>query len=225
MKKPNNRLKIGIFTLIMIIIAMSSTLVSAASPNPSIGTAKVDGNSSEWNLSSDLFAGLYNGWDASKNLEANVYLRYNTSTNTLYVLVLAQPGYTGLVSSGDSWVAISSSDNGMVNNKVVDASSGNNGVPPDFAYVGQGYDGNSGHCQGYEASFIIAPGNWWIAVHLEVNDPAGQGQTAGTDGKTIPLILPPDFVAPETPFATTLIAIIAAAAVFAVYRRSQHKKQ
>ncbi len=139
-KKTNTKSLIGLSALLLIILAASSTFVSAAPPVPSSGTATVDGTPSEWDLTNDFFAGMYNGWDASKNLEAKAYIRYDVATHTLYVLVLAQPGYVGLVSHGDAWVAISTADDEKTNNKVVLGSSCDKGMPPDFAWVGQGYE-------------------------------------------------------------------------------------
>lgn len=204
--------------LFLLVVLAFSPLTSASSYTPTIGTATVNGvlDTDEWDLSADFFAGMYNGWSATKNHEASVYLKYDPPSDTLYVLVLVEPGYVGVVDSEESWVSIQLSDNGMTSPKV---------VFKDFAYVGE----SGGYCQGYEASFKLEPGSWWIVVHLNVKAledglPTGKTETAGTDGKTIPLVVPPDFVVPETPLATTLLSILGAAGVFMVYRRKQNKK-
>lgn len=203
--------------LVLLVVLAFSPLTSAASYTPTIGTATVDGvlDTDEWDLSADFFAGMYNGWDATKNHEASVYLKYDPPSDTLYVLVLVEPGYVGVVDSKESWVSIQASDNEKTNPKV---------VFKNFAYVGE----SGGYCQGYEASFTLEPGSWWIVVHLNVvlkaDLPTDDTETAGTDGKTIPLVVPPDFVVPETPLATTLLSILGAAGVFMVYRRKQNKK-
>lgn len=206
--------------LFLLVVLAFSPLTSASSYTPTIGVATVNGvlDTDEWDLSADFFAGMYNGWSATKNHEASVYLKYDPPSDTLYVLVLVEPGYVGVVDSEESWVSIQSSDNGMTSPKV---------VFKDFAYVGE----SGGYCQGYEASFKLEPGSWWIVVHLNVKMPEDEKplediepETAGTDGKTIPLVVPPDFVVPETPLATTLLSILGAAGVFMVYRRKQQKK-
>jgi hypothetical protein len=218
-KKTKTRSLIGLSALLLIILAASSTLVSAAPPTPSIGTATVDGNPSEWNLTSDFFTNMYRAWkdDGTKPVTAKAYLRYDTTTNTLYVLVIAEQNCFCEI-GGDAHVKI----DGAVE---VNQATGDNNIVPDFAWIGIGADGNANHALGFEASFSIAPGSYMIRIHVNMFEGGASGQTSGTPNKDIPLELPPELVVPETPFATTLVAVIAAAAVFAVYRRSQHKKQ
>jgi hypothetical protein len=85
------------------------------------------------------------------------------------------PGLVGAY-GGTSWAAINT-----ITNKVVNDKSGNDGTPPDFAWVGRGYDGNQAHVRGYEASFRLAPGDYGIILHMDVWD-AGATQTSATPG-------------------------------------------
>jgi hypothetical protein len=225
-KKPNTKSLIGLSALLLIILAASSTLVSAASPPvPLIGTANVDGNSSEWNLSSDpltgdFFSNMYRAWkdDGSKPITSKAYLRYDPITDTLYVLVLAQPNCFIEMGDGEATIKIGQT-------KVVDEFTGDDGNVPDFRWIGQGAGGDATHALGFEASFSIGPGSYEIRIHVNMYEDGESRQTSGTPNQYIPLQIPPHSVVPETPFATTLVAVVAAAAVFAVYRRSQHKKQ
>src|SRR5260221_9003538 len=102
---------------------------------------------------------MYLAGDPTKAVLANGYLRYDCSTDTLYVLVLQenylQPTATPLLTSptGNAWAEI---DGG--NTKEYTDTSGNDGTPPDFARVGLGYSQvDSTYAEGYEASFSLAP--------------------------------------------------------------------
>ncbi|MDZ4806007.1 MAG: hypothetical protein SGI90_14200 [Candidatus Eisenbacteria bacterium] len=164
------------------ILASAALLLLSAAPaladnySPTLfSSAVVDGDSSEWNLAQDFFANMHRAGKADKPLESKLYLRYDCLTQTMYVLVLAVPGVPVLV-DGDAWVAINAQ-----NNKVVNDSSGDDGIAPDFAFIGVGYDADPNHAQGYEASFSIAPGTYNLIVHVNVFD-AGLGQTSATIG-------------------------------------------
>ena len=175
-----------------IVCAAAALLFLASAPawadriEPNLfATATVDGDPSEWNLVQDFFANMYRAGDPTKPLESKLYLRYDCLTHTMYVLVLAEPGIPILV-DGDSWIAID-----MISNKVVNDNSGDDGTPPDFAFVGVSFDGDPNHAQGWEASFTIAPGMYEIIAHTNVFD-SGGGQTSGTTGfpgDGIPLVI------------------------------------
>src|SRR5205809_2852194 len=150
----------------------------AAPPNPTYGTANVDGNSGEWNLVQDFFSLMYRAGNPSKPVESRAYLRYNCTTQTMYVLVLMEPNSVGYIdpNAQTAWVAINAQ-----NNKLVTENSGDDGIPPDFEWIGQGYDGNPQHVRGYEASFPLAPGSYNIIFHVDVIDPSG-AQTSASPG-------------------------------------------
>lgn len=150
----------------------------AAPPNPTYGTANVDGNSGEWNLVADFFSLMYRAGNPTKPVESKAYLRYNCATSTMYVLVLMEPNSIGYIdpNAQTAWVAINAQ-----NNKVVTENSGDDGIPPDFQWIGQGYDGDPQHVRGYEASFQIAPGSYNIIFHVDVIDASG-AQTSASPG-------------------------------------------
>jgi hypothetical protein len=140
--------------------------------HPTYGTATVDGDSADWNLTTDCSVPMYRAGknDANHPQESTAYLRYDYSNQTMYVLVLVKSGIIAISSAGDAWGAIDSNGN-----KVYTGSSGNNGTPPDFAWVYSGSD-----AIGYEASFPLDPGIYEFKIHIQVND--GGSQTSATLG-------------------------------------------
>ncbi len=150
-----------------------------APPLPSHGTAVINGDPGEWILAVDYFSAMYRAGKVTKPLESRAYLRYDCTSQTLFVLVLTEPGVPAVVGTpptATSWVAID-----RQNHKVVNEFSGNDGTPPDFTWVGLGYDGNPSHALGYEASFPLSVGNYNIIIHAEVFDAAAL-QTSATPG-------------------------------------------
>jgi hypothetical protein len=121
---------------------------AATPPTPSYGTAVVDGNSGDWSLANDLYGSLYEAGNASKPVLADGYLRYDCSSQTMYVLVLQEGAGTPdavpvLTQADDAWVKVGTYPN--VNpSPVVTGASGTNagGTPPEFSWVGLGYDSN-----------------------------------------------------------------------------------
>ncbi len=152
-------------------------VTAADPPQPTYASANMNGDPSEWdlNVGGDFFAYMFRAGDPTKPVESNASLRYDCNTGIMYVLVMTVPGVPALVSPTDAWAAINS-----VSNKVYTGNSGNGSTPPAFVWVGQGYDGNSSHAQGYEAAFSIAPGNYTIIIHIAVDD--GGKQTSATTG-------------------------------------------
>ena len=171
--------------MIMIIGAVgifATQPVQAHCPNPSYGTAVVGGDYSEWSLTDDFFANMYEGWNQNgkDRVTATLYLRYDCSQQVLYVLVLAKepsgPTYGPIATGakgGDNWVALDGIDS-----KTVNQGSGNDGVPPDFAWIGLSGDGN--FADGWEASFSMSPGSHHIWVHASVWY-SGAANTSGTE--------------------------------------------
>jgi len=170
-----------VFTIILL-LPFGQMIEAASPPQPTYGTAVVDGDISEWNLTNDFFANMYRAGNPSKQLEAKAYLRYDCDKHTLYVLVLTQPGVPALAQGWEAaaWGAI-----GTISNKVYTGNSGNPPTPPQFEWVGLSPDGLT--AQGYEASFIInsgspsSPAFYILLLHIEVFD-SSASQTAATVG-------------------------------------------
>lgn len=117
--------------LIIAMVALVSS-ASAADSMPSYGKAVVDGKYTEWDLSADYFAPMYEGWNNNKKniILSKLYLLYNCKTNTMYALVLTEPGVKALKQVENAWIAI-----GDESGKAVNGNSGNDENPPDFEWV------------------------------------------------------------------------------------------
>lgn len=153
--------------------ALHGALVWAANPpEPTYGTATVDGNYSEWNLTNDWFADVWRAGDPNKSnpvLEGKLYLRYDCSTEVMYALVLTVDGVPALVESANTWITIDG-----INNKVTFIA---------FEWIERNYDGDYTHAKGWEAAFSLPPGSYKIIAHTNVYDDEAS-QTSSTDRKT-----------------------------------------
>lgn len=159
-------------------------LYAASPPEPAYGTANVDGSTGEWYLEADFFANMYRAGKPDKPLESKLYLRYDCSTKTLYALVLGEPGVPVLANlPADNYMKLGNAT------KLVDGNSGDEGTPPDFAWVGLGFDGNPAHAQGWEASALLMPASYTnLNVSAQVLDACG-GQTSAVPNWAIPLVI------------------------------------
>jgi len=146
---------------------------------PHKASAVVDGLTNEWNTSisgPDFWDGMYVAGNTSKSHTANAFVRYvcnGTTQVTVYVLVLTTDpvNYPVMATpTGNSWAAVNSNNNKVYND---DGSAGT------FALVGQGYDGNSAHALGYEASFTL-PSTEFTTTCFIVHTDTLSGGTAAT---------------------------------------------
>ena len=155
----------------LLALALAAMPAVAAPPTPSYGTANVDGFYAEWNLVNDFYTLMYRAGNPSKPVESRAYLRYDCGAGVMYVLVLMEPTSVGYIdpNAQTAWVAINAQ-----NNKVVTENSGDDGIAPDFRWVGQAYDGDPQHVRGYEASFPLATGSYNIIFHVDVWDATAQ---------------------------------------------------
>jgi len=163
--------------VLTVVVSSASEKASPASvvPSPSNGSAVVDGNYNDWNLTNDFISNMYRAWKDNKTVESKVYLKYECTTGTLYALVLCVDGVTINPIADENWIK----ESGI---KLVDGTSDNNGTPPDFQYIYQGEE-----VIGWEASVNMELGDYTeFAVHAEVID-AGKSQTSGTPNKEISL--------------------------------------
>lgn len=158
------------------------------------GTATVDGDYSEWDLSADAATTMCTAGsiDATGNCSGSgkvhlstLYARYDCNTDTMYVLVLEAGDYEAEQTAGDAWVTI-----GGNSNKVVKGSSDNDGSPPDFAWVTV-----DGDFQGYEASFTLAEGSYEnVQIHLNVSSNTA---STGKNGYTRSIVVPASCDVPD----------------------------
>jgi hypothetical protein len=206
---------------LFILFIISAPIVMAAgptAPNPSAYTSSsisIPGATSQW-TSHDYFSNLYEAFNSGHAQDGTAWLLYNSNTQTVYVLVLANsPSWIGLKLTDDAWVRI---DGDTGNTKVTFTS---------FAWVNEGYKG-AGTAEGYMASFTVAPGTHTIRIHMDMyatSDESKEPATAGTPGHDFPLLLttPPTNQVPETPVFGVIIAIIAGAGLFAASKLNKTK--
>lgn len=156
-------------------------LASAAAPTPSAGTATIDGDPGEWNLAADLFAPMTSGGDAQRPVLATFYARYDCAAHVLAGLVLVADGQHGQQTRPENaYIRIDGAG------KAVSGLSGNDGTPPDFAWVRP--DGT--FADGFEASLALAPGTYTIRAHILIDDDTKDGYTSyDTVPRDGPLVL------------------------------------
>ncbi len=149
-----------VFTLV-VLMALSlfpGTALAASPPEPTYGSATVDGDSGDW-APGDFFAAMYKAGDPTKEVLSKLYLRYDCDSDPqlLYVLVLVEDGFDGKADAAEAWM------------KAYDVSTS---VLPwnEFEWVGE--DVAAGTVLGYEASVALAPGTYTtekIEVHIQVD--------------------------------------------------------
>lgn len=150
---------------LLVMTAAFAPVVGAASSTPSAGSATVDGDPGEWSLGTDLFADMAAG---SQDPMGRLYLRYDCDTETLYGLVLTLDGNKAQQTRpAEAYLRIDGAG------KLVSGQSGDDGTPPDFAWVG----GDGTLADGFEASGHVAPGSHTIRAHVLIDDDSADGYT------------------------------------------------
>jgi hypothetical protein len=158
------RATIAVLTLLLVLVIGTLPVFGATPPEPTYASANVDGNPAEWDLTNDFFADMYRAGDPNKQVESKLYLRYDCQTQTLYALVLVEQGVTVLPQPDDAFIKLGNAT------KLVDGNYGDDGTPPDFAWITQ----NSTYF-GFEASTPLAPGSYTnLNVHVQVSDEGSQ---------------------------------------------------
>ncbi len=173
-------------------VALAAAIpVVALAPFPTPGSAVVDGDPGEW-TADDLFTTMQH--HGSEVVVGTLSARYDCESEVLSVLVLSADGAIFRADFPDNaYVRIDGTG------KIVSGESGNDGTPPDFAWVGR--DGDA--ARGFEASAVVAPGEHTIRVHILMFDDSSDGYlTIDSHPRTGPLTLecPSDSPSPsETP--------------------------
>lgn len=161
--------------------ALTWTASSAGQPDPTYGPASVDGATSDWSLPGDRFATLHKGGDSRSPVAATLFLRYDCSAGVLYALVLAEPGVLLRTDdAGETYLRIDDAS------KAVHGKSGDDGTPPDFAWVGE----EGFRARGFEASARVPRGGHVLRVHAKMASEDADGYDAlDVAGRTVPLAL------------------------------------
>lgn len=169
---------IAAICLLLALLVSTLPAYGATPPEPTYGSATVDGDYSEWDLNNDHFAHMYRAGNPLKPIESHLYVRYDCQTETLYVLVLAEQGVPVLPQADDAFVKLGNAT------KLVDGNSGNDGVPPDFSWI---VEGENGTYVGFEASAPLPPGSYPnLNVHVQVFDD-DESQTSAVADRAIQL--------------------------------------
>lgn len=172
--KKNNRptyplFALGLLPVLLFLLILAPGVSAIAAPEPTYDTAVVDGSSGEWDLNADFFADMHEAGKAEKTVFSKLYMRYDCTIGTAYVLVLLENGHTLDLSANDNFVKFGTND------KRVDGNDNADGIPPDFAYIGT---------SGWEASFALAQGSY---SNLNVHALVDGGKTSAVIGRAIPL--------------------------------------
>ena len=160
----------GVLTMLVLVAwLVPAATTSAAAPNVRLLSPTgitIDGSNSDWDRPLDFLVNMFEAGRPDKDILAKAYARYDCAREMMVVFVEAIPHWAIVPSNGDNYVKVSQTD------KLVDGNSGNNGTPPDFAYIG---------ATGWEASFHLAPGSYigdgGLNIHAEVipHDPVVHG--------------------------------------------------
>ncbi|HSJ54802.1 MAG TPA: SdrD B-like domain-containing protein [Anaerolineae bacterium] len=167
--------------LIMIVILMAApaslslAAVPANPPQPTYlqgqETVVVDGDPSEWDLTTDFFSNMYENGDSSGAILGMLYLRYDCTANILYLLALVNPDP---VFDPPLAMDITFPDAHRITletNLLVDATAGFNppdGEPPDLAWIWNADE----TVVGWEASAPVPAGtyfNLWVHARTWYN--------------------------------------------------------
>jgi len=184
MKKAMNVFRMMFLVVTFTLLAV--TMVSAAAPIVGAGTANVDGNPGEWNLTDDFFANMYKAANPNKETLAKLYLRYDCNTQTLYALVLVEPGHTiaANVGPGEHYLKLGTSI-------LVKESDGDDGTPPDFAWINK-RTGSLGVdiADGWEASVSLTTGNYSnFNAHTNVDWNGTAWDTAAVENRSMAMYI------------------------------------
>ena len=178
---PAGRAFGAVLTGALLLSAVLAPVTSAAAPNPSYDTAEVDGDAGEWSLGADHFADMTDGGVDGRPVRAKLYVRYDCETEILFALVLVE---------GDEQARQDRPDEAYLRvdaeGKLVGATSGNDGTPPDFEWI----DGDGTLADGYEASGELEPGTYSLRAHILVADDSADGYTPmDVVGRDVPLVI------------------------------------
>jgi GEVED domain len=166
---------------------------AASYPQPTYGTANVDGSDSEW-VSSDFFYYTYWTQDHSRK-KAKVYLRYDCDSSTLYVRVKGyDTGYYIDADAGDINYHFVYIDGALA----VQGDYGDDNSVPDFSYYG--YNSTYHIANGWEASINVSPGSHTIQVGTRVYISGGPENLDSLTNPSSPFYISLDLTCTEYDF-------------------------
>jgi len=180
-RMPSTRSAAALVGGVLLLTAAFAPASLAAAPNPSPGSATVDGATGDWSLGADFFADMTDAGDPERPVRATFYLRYDCDAEVLYGLVLAQNGEKARQDRPDeAYIRIDGAG------KLTQPADGNDGTPPDFAWV----NGDGTLADGWEASGPLGPGSYTVRAHVLIADDSADGYTPmDIVGQTVPLVI------------------------------------
>ena len=169
MRTRSRRVLAGAAIALVALLGPAVAASAAAPPQPTYGSANVNGNTWEWN-SSDVWGTLLsnNPNEPGGRTFGTVSLRYDCYSKVLYAYVKAAPGKVFRTDDpAEAYLRLGPEG------KLVSGESGDNGYAPDFRWVGQ--SGNT--ARGWEASAKVAPGSYPLSfrVHGKVLNTSADG--------------------------------------------------
>ena len=178
-RMPSARSSVVIVAGSLLLMALFAPVSYAAAPHPSEGSATVDGSTADWSLGADFFADMTDAGVDGRPVRAKLYLQYDCDAEVLYGLVLVQGDEKARKDRPDeAYIRIDGSG------KLMSATYGNNGTPPDFEWVNP----NGEAADGWEGSGSLAPGSYTLRAHVLVADDSADGYTPmDVVGRNVPL--------------------------------------
>jgi hypothetical protein len=158
----------------LLLSALIAPTTFAAAPNPSQGSATVDGDIGDWSLGDDFFADMTDAGNPDMPARAKLYLRYDCDSETLFALVLAV---------GDEKARQDRPDEAYLRidgaGKLIDPDG-------DFAWV----NGDGTLADGWEGAAELAPGSYTVRAHVLIADDSEDGYTPMDPvGRNVPLVI------------------------------------
>jgi len=132
-------------------------------------------------LQRDQAADVYRAGQEDQKVEARLHLRHDCRTETIYVLLLSAGDWPILLRRSQVRLALDSANDEVPLDEVpLDE------VPLiDFAWLEPGYDGNSTHARGWEASFVATRGEHSLWAASLVMDEGGIHEASVPEGGTV----------------------------------------
>ncbi|MBN1479359.1 T9SS C-terminal target domain-containing protein [candidate division KSB1 bacterium] len=135
----------------------------ALAVEPSYNLATVDGDTSEWNHSTDFISDMYKTGSPNGEVLAQLYMRYDCNTETMFVFVSSNGTSMPILAENGEEVWI------KIGGKVVSSDDEGNGSTPDFDWVTKPFLGNPNYAKAWEASFFLTANRTYsISVHCNV---------------------------------------------------------
>lgn len=174
-----SRLSIAAMFVCSFATASNTMATPFADITPTLGSATVDGFTSDWNFAEDHFASLFRAGKSNKPVEGDVYLRWDAGSELLYALVMPKAGHHFFQLDDDSFIKLGNS------NKLIDGSADSG-----FAWVSPTTLHGVEIAYGWEAAVSMTPGHYSnLNIHAQIYSD-GESQTAAFAGRALPLYLP-----------------------------------